>query len=224
MQEYKFSVLMSVYYKEEPSFLAKALESVFEQTLKPSEVILVEDGELTDELENVIQKFKTKYDELKIIKNKENKGLGHALNDGLNNCTYDIVFRMDTDDICKKNRFQVQMEYLNRHPEIDVLGSNIYEFKNDIDEQMRIKKMPNGCNINKYILKRNPINHMTVCFRKKSVIECGGYVPLLYLEDYYLWIRMFNNNKKIENIDEELVYARIGNGFEKRRGFATSPF
>lgn len=218
MEKIKFSVLMSVYYKENPEYLRLSLDSVFDQTLKPTEVILVEDGKLTDELDKVIDEFLTKHKNLCIIKNEKNQGLGFSLNDGLKKCKYEYVFRMDTDDICRNDRFEIQMNYMKEHADIDVLGTNIYEFKENIEEEMRLKKMPIGDEINKYILGRNPINHMTACFKKKSVIECGGYQPMDYLEDYYLWIRMYSSGKKIENIDDTLVYARVGNGFEKRRG------
>lgn len=218
MKEKKFSVLMSIYYKENPAFLKETLNSVFTQTVQPDEVILVEDGELTDELNDVISIFKKKYSTFKVLKFKDNRGLGPALNDGLKKCKNELVFRMDTDDICRNDRFEVQLKYMNENPLIDVLGSNIYEFKENINENMRKKVMPASSEISNYIKKRNPINHMTVCFRKSSVIECGGYKPMLYLEDYYLWVRMLKHGKIISNIQDELVYARIGNGFEKRRG------
>ena len=125
---------------------------------------------------------------------------------------------MDSDDISLPDRFEKQINYMVEHPDVDVLGGNIYEFKNDISEEMRLKKMPRAEEINLYILKRNPINHMTVCFKKSVVLDCENYQPLLYLEDYYLWVRMFNSGKKFENLDEVLVYVRVGNGFEKRRG------
>ncbi len=218
LKDIKFSVLLSIYYKENPLFLTKSLDSVFNQTLKPTEVILVEDGKLTSELDKVINEFEKKYNTLKVIKFEQNRGLGYALNDGLNACSYNYVFRMDTDDISKNDRFEKQLKYMLDNPSIDVLGTNIYEFKDDLNEDMRVKKMPIKEEVNKYILRRNPVNHMTVCFKKDSVLECGGYQPMLYLEDYYLWIRMYKNGKKIDNLNEELVYARIGNGFEKRRG------
>lgn len=218
MKRQKFSVLMSIYYKENPIFLSEALESVFSQTIKPDEVVLVEDGKLTDELDSVINDFSKKYSSLRIIKFDNNRGLGEALNDGLKECKNELVFRMDTDDICRNDRFEIQLKYMEENPSVDVVGSNIFEFKNNINENMRKKNMPSESEINTYIKKRNPINHMTVCFKKSAVIECGGYKPMLYLEDYFLWVRMIEKGKKLSNIPDELVFARIGNGFEKRRG------
>lgn len=214
----EFSVLMSVYYKENPEYLKLALDSIINQTLVPNEIVLVEDGSLTDELNFLIKKYQKKYKILKVIKLEKNSGLGIALSEGLKHCSYEYVARMDSDDISLPDRFEKQINYMTEHPEIDVLGGNIYEFKNNIDEEMRLKKMPANDEFFSYMLKRNPINHVTSCFKKDAVLECGSYQSLLYLEDYYLWVRMFNNGKKFENLDEVLVYVRIGNGFEKRRG------
>ena len=214
----KFSVLMSIYFKERPEFFIRSMDSILNQTVLPSEIVLVEDGKLTKELEDIILDYEKKYDILKVIRFDLNRGLGYALNDGLRECKYNYVFRMDTDDICKNNRFERQIEYLKDHPDIDVLGTNILEFQNDITEDMRVKKMPVGSYIDEYIKKRSPVNHMTVCFKKDKVLSVGSYMPLYHLEDYYLWVRMYLKGMKFENIDEELVYARIGNGFYKRRG------
>lgn len=214
----EFSVLMSVYYKENPEYLKMAFDSIINQTLMPNEIILVEDGPLTDELNLLIKKYQRKYKILKVVKLEKNMGLGSALNVGLNECSNNIVFRMDTDDVCRKDRFELQIKYMLEHPDIDVLGTEIYEFKENIYENLRKKSMPTGNEINNYIKKRNPINHMSVCFKKNVIIKSGGYMPMLYLEDYFLWVRVLKNGYKIENMKEPLVYARIGNGFEKRRG------
>lgn len=214
-----FSVLMSVYYKENYKFLDEALNSIFNQSLRPNQVVLVEDGKLTPELDEIVLKYENKYKKIiKVIKFDSNRGLGKALQDGLLECSNEIVFRMDSDDICRNDRFEKQMKFLIENTDVDVIGSNIFEFKDNINENMRKKVMPIGENIRAYAEKRNPLNHMTVGFKKSAVLECGGYLPMLYLEDYYLWIRMLIKGKKINNINEELVYARIGNGFEKRRG------
>lgn len=218
MEYPKFSVLMSIYYKENPKFLDSSLKSVLNQTVKSDDIVIVEDGQLTNELEDLLCKYEKEYNEINIVRFNENRGLGPALNDGLKKCKNEYIFRMDTDDICRKDRFEIQIKYMMSHPEIDVLGSNILEFNNSIEEKMRLKKMPIGNEINSYITKRNPLNHMTVCFKKSSVVECGSYQSMDYLEDYYLWLRIYKSGRVIENIDDELVYARVGNGFEKRRG------
>lgn len=123
-----FSVLISVYYKEKPEYLKDAINSIFNQTLRPNEVILVEDGKLTDELHNTIKKLQEKYNEIKTVCLKENKGLGPALNEGLKHCSYNIVARMDSDDICMPDRFKIQTDFLEKHPEIDIISGWIDEF------------------------------------------------------------------------------------------------
>lgn len=217
----KFSVLMSIYYKEKADFFDSSLNSVLEnQTLMPNEVIIVKDGPIGVELEKIISKYKKKFPKIiKVVPLEKNVGLGIALNYGLEKCKYELVMRMDTDDICEKNRFKKQVEYMSSHPEVSVLGGCIEEFHEDLNESKRLKKMPQSNEaVKAYAKLRNPINHMTACFRKSDIISVGGYQPLLYLEDYYLWIRVLLSDKVIENMPDTLVYARIGNGFEKRRG------
>ena len=218
MDKIQFSVLMSVYKKETPIFLKQALESVYYQTVRPSEIILIEDGPLTNELYEIVEEFNKICPVLRVVKLRENYGLGEALRVGVEKCKYEYIFRADTDDICVQDRFEKQLKFMLENKDVDVLGTNIAEFKDSIQENMRLKKMPINNEINKYIIKRNPLNHMTVCMRKEAVLKAGNYQSLQYLEDYYLWIRMFLLKMKIQNINETLVYARIGNGFEKRRG------
>ncbi|MBO5530141.1 MAG: glycosyltransferase [Bacilli bacterium] len=215
----KFSVLMSVYFKEKPEYLDLALESVFNQTIKPNEVVLVEDGKLTKELDKVIEKYEKKYRKiLKVVKYEQNRGLGIALHDGLLECSNEIVFRMDTDDICDKNRFEKQLKAF-KEKNVDVVGSNITEF----DEEMkhitgiRIVKEKSE-DIKKMAKKRNPINHMTVGFKKSRVINSGNYESMLYFEDYYLWVRMIEKGYNFYNLQENLVNVRGGNSMIKRRG------
>ena len=216
-----FSVLMSVYYKENPKFLDLSLKSVLiEQTVIPTEIVMIKDGKLTNELEKVIKKYTKKFpDIIKIYSFEENRGLGQALQSGLEYCKYNIVMRMDTDDICVPNRFELQLDYMKKHKDVSAVGGYIGEFIDEPNEELRIKKMPLKYeDVKKYSKFRNPINHMTVCFRKNDILEVGNYQPLHYLEDHYLWSRLLVTGKKIENISQILVYARIGNGFNARRG------
>ena len=217
----KFSVLISVYFKEKPGFLEKALESILNQTLKPDEVVLVKDGILTKELEEVISAEKNKFNKNNIyfvcVQLEKNMGLGIALQKGLEKCKYDYVARMDSDDMATDTRFEYQLKYMNEHKDISVLGGYIDEFSVE-GEVIRTKTMPlTYKDLYKYGKYRNPLNHMTVLFRKKEVLDVGGYKPLKGLEDYYLWCRMLSNGYKIANIDKVLVHARLGN-FENRRG------
>ena len=211
---------MSVYIKENPLFLEQSLTSILiNQSLPPNEVVLVKDGLLSPELDAVILDFQEKYPEcMKVIELESNHGLGNALNIGLQHCTYDIVARMDSDDICVGNRFEIQIDQFKMKPDLAVLGGWIAEFYESSSSLTSIKKLPNDIKkIKAMIKRRNPINHMTVMFRKSAVLAVGGYKHLPYLEDYYLWIRVVGRGFLVENLNEVLVYARTGHDFYVRR-------
>lgn len=213
-----FSVLISVYNKENHYFLDESLESIFSQTYKANEVVLVEDGVLTAELYAVINKYCAKYPELKIVKLAENSGLGVALNEGLKYCSYDLVARMDTDDIACKDRFEKQIQYFNKHPEIALLSGYIEEFDNNSTESVSVRRVPcEYLHIKSFLKKRNAFNHMAVMFRKSAVMDSGGYQHVPYLEDHDLWIRMIQKGYLAANLPDVLVKARIGADMIGRR-------
>ena len=217
----KFSVLISVYAKEKPEFLKKALQSIYNQSLKPNEIVLVKDGVLGDKLNHVIDLEMTQYlntdTHFICIQLDKNMGLGTALQIGLERCKYDYIVRMDTDDIAVSDRFETQMRYMSAHPHVSVVGGYIGEFITE-NEILRVKSMPlKHKELYQYGKYRNPLNHMTVCFKKKDIMAVGCYKHLNGLEDYYLWSRVIVNGYTVANIDKVLVYARLSN-FEARRG------
>ena len=142
----EFSVLISVYKQEKPNYLDQALKSVyFDQTLKPSEIVLVKDGTLTPDLEVVIKKYKTLLKEkLIVVGYSLNKGLGFALNYGLKKCSNEIVARFDTDDICMSERFKIQLKVFEQNPEVAIVGSNIKEFNNNPGDLKHFRKVQIG--------------------------------------------------------------------------------
>ena len=216
----KCSVLMSVYKNDNPDFLKIALESIYEkQTRKPDEIVVVFDGELTPELYTVLDKFKeNKEDVVFYYPQAVNQGLGQALRIGSEKCTGDYIFRMDADDISVPERFEKQLAYIGANPEIDVLGTDIAEFDISPDEEMRLRICPEKHNdIIRMGKKRNPMNHVSVCMKRSALEKCGGYETLLLLEDYYLWLKMIACGCKLENLNESLVYVRVGNGFDSKR-------
>ncbi len=216
----KISVLMSVYNKETPSFFDNALESLYFQTKKADEVVLVEDGPLTEELYSIIEKWREKLF-VKSVRLENNGGLGIALQKGLKNCSYGIVARVDTDDINKKDRFEKQIAFLEKNMNVDIIGSWISEFEEEENNIYAYRHLPiSYTEINKFAKKRNPLNHMTVMFKKQSVIDVGGYKSFLGFEDFYLWARMLNNNAIFANIPEVLVNVRGGTAMlARRQGF-----
>lgn len=212
-----FSVLMSVYYKEQAEYLDKALESILiNQTLKPAELVLVADGQLTDELYSTINKYKKLFVALKLVQLPKNVGLGKALNEGLKNCSYEWVARMDSDDISMPNRFEKQLYHLENNPNIDVLGTALSEFENNPNEIKAIKKCPS--NIDSYIKFRSPLNHPTVIYKKSSVLSVGGYTHCPFMEDYHLWIRMYTAGLTLTSLQESLYYFKMDSDTFQRRG------
>lgn len=207
------SVLMSVYERESPDHLRQALESIYRQTLPADEVVLVEDGPLPEALVDVLSVYP-----VKTVKLRENQGLGIALGEGMKHCRNAWIARMDSDDIMVPERMRLQWEYICRHPEVSVCGGNIREFVSD-PKKSRLKRMPlSHKSLYRYGKYRNPMNHMTVVFRKQDVIRCGGYRDVQGMEDYDLWIRMLAGGYKLLNMDAVLVYARMGCHFSARRG------
>ena len=214
-----FSVLMSVYYREKPEFLRESISSILNQSITPREIIIVKDGKLTIELDLVIQEFCSLVKNVFVVLElTENKGLGEALRIGLEKCSFEIVARMDSDDICHPLRFEKQLRYLENNPDVSVVGSNIAEFYDTVNNVKFIRRVPSDySDIKKMMKKRNPINHVTVMFKKEDVLAAGSYKGLHYLEDYYLWVRMIDKSFIINNIDTVLVHVRTGNAMLKKR-------
>ena len=214
-----FSVLISVYAKELPQNLQQSLESIFRQELMPSEVVLVEDGPLTTELEQVIKTFADSHQELHTVRLKENKRLGLALQEGLRHCQYDIVARMDSDDIAHPQRFSKEMAWLEAHPETDVVGSWTDEFADVSGEVISTRKVPETHEaLLKFSRYRNPMNHPTVMFRKAAVEQAGSYRHREFFEDYDLWVRMLQQGARFHNLQESLLMFRLSPQLYGRRG------
>lgn len=217
----KFSVLISIYYKENSQYFSDAIESIWDsQSIKPSEIVLVKDGTLTSELDSVIANWKAKLkDVLVVIPLEKNVGLGNALNEGLKHCSNDWVFRMDTDDICVFDRFEKQLEFIEKNPDIVLLGGQIEEFKTTPDNITGIRSVPTDSQgIYNFSQKRSPFNHPTVAYRKSIIAKLGAYQHHLLMEDYNLWIRVIANGYKVANLLDTLLYMRTDGMHGRRRG------
>lgn len=218
MEEMKYSVLISVYYKENPEYLKDSIDSMLNQTVKPDEIVLVKDGPLTEALEKAIYDYRDN-SILNVIELKENVGLGKALNIGLTKCRNEIVARMDTDDISKPDRCEKQLLKLSQNEEISVVGSVVGEFIGESNNIVAYKEvLESHKSIKKRVKYRNPMNHPTVMYRRKDVITAGNYMHWFLNEDYYLWIRMLQKGFNFSNINEPLVLMRITEETYLRRG------
>lgn len=220
MKNLQFSVLLSVYHKEIPSYLEAALFSIWDsQLLKPSQIVLVKDGLLTPELELIVGRWKSRLgDTLCVVPIANNVGLASALNMGLQFCEYDLVARMDTDDIAKPIRFQRQVNFMSENPWVSASSSFIEEFDGS-GKIISIRKLPFSSEaVSSFAKQRSPLSHPAVIFKKSAVLEVGGY-PEIYPEDYLLWVKMIMNGCKLANIPEVLLSMRTDRSFITRRGY-----
>ncbi|MBJ8427414.1 glycosyltransferase [Acinetobacter bereziniae] len=220
MDALNFSVLLSLYYKESHLALDQCFKSIWEeQTRKPSEIVLVLDGEIGGELNFCIQKWQLEIETvLKIVPLAKNVGLGKALNEGLKHCSNEWVLRMDTDDICTPDRFEKQIEFINNNPDVVLFGGQVLEFENEPNDSQALKAVPTSNDeIQKFAQKRCPFNHMTVAYKKSIINELGGYQHHLYMEDYNLWLRVIGAGYVVANLPDIVLYARVGNGMHARR-------
>lgn len=215
-----FSVLMSLYIKEKPEYARACFESLLNQTVKADEWVIVEDGPLTGELYALLEEFQNNNPNLiKRVPLQENKGLGLALQEGILHCSNELVARMDTDDICRPDRFEKQLAEFEKDPDLDICGSHILEFEDNIENILARRTVPVSHEaIREYQKRRDSFNHMTVMFKKSAVLAAGNYQTCMLMEDTYLWVRMLQNGAHCVNVNDTLVYARIGHDMFERRG------
>lgn len=213
-----FSVLMSSYCKDKPDELKLALKSIWDdQTLKPSEIVIVKDGPLTADLEAILDDF-AKRAPVKFCPLETNMGLGKALAIGVEACSYEYIARMDGDDIAVPDRFEKQVRFMEEHPEISLCGGMIQEFSTSPDNGIGYRVLPTtDAAIRLFCKWRSPFNHMTVMYRKQAVLDAGNYQHFLSYEDYWLWIRVLQRGYQVANLPDVLVKARAGENMLGRR-------
>lgn len=215
----KFSVSLSVYKNDNPENFSEAINSIINQTAKPSEIVLVVDGPIPVTINDVIKKIENSFHKFKVLRLSENQGHAIARQTGMEATSNELVALMDSDDIAVSNRFEKQLRCFVEHPELDVLGGQIIEFIDSTDNIAGIRNVPlKDDEIKTYLKKRCPFNQMTVMMKKSSMLNAGGYTHWHYEEDYYLWIRMYEKGYTFRNLPDNLVYVRVGNEMYKRRG------
>lgn len=214
----KYSVLMSVYEKDDPSFLTMAIESMLNQTVPPEQFVIVEDGIVGVEIENIISKYEKKTSLFSIVRLEKNSGLGNALNHGLKVCRNDLVARMDADDISLPERCEKQLMAFAKNPNLKILGTQMNEFVGDTSNIVSTRLVPISFEeIKKFARRKSPFNHPTVMYKKETVEEIGGYPILKRKEDLGLFIRAVNKACYSENLEESLLFYRTSAENQKRR-------
>jgi len=215
----KYSVLMSVYYKEKPEHLRQSMNSILNQSVPTDDFVLVCDGPLTEELDAVIESMHREYpDILHIVRLEKNGGLGNALNTGIKYCKNNIVARMDSDDIARPDRCERQLTVFEQNSDIGMVSGIVEEFTTD-PNKIDTRRVPpeKHEDILKFAKKRNPFNHPCIMYKKDEVEKAGGYQEIFLLEDYFLWIRMLLNGTRGYNLQEPLLWMRAGEGMYRRR-------
>lgn len=223
MNNKDISVAMSIYKNDDPKFLKVALESVINQTLTPKEIVVVGDGPLpltlTDIVAEETKSAKKQGVELRFLPQKVNRGLGEALRIACENCRYDYIARMDSDDISLPDRFEKQMQVFDEHPEVGMVGGMITEFVGSPDNIVDSRVLPlDNKGIYKMMQTRCGVNHVTVIIRKSDLMAAGNYSGRFRQEDFYLWARMMKNKVIIQNIPDVVVNVRSGADQFARRG------
>lgn len=219
MENYCFSVAMCVYGGDNAENFDVAVQSILNQTVSPSEVVLVVDGPIDRTLNDVIEKYERNFLLFKVLRLQENGGLGNALRIAVDNCSYELIARMDSDDIALPNRFEEQLRIFKSNPNLDIVGADISEFIGAEDNVVGYRRLPTqDLEIKKYLKHRCPFNHMTVMYKKCAVQQAGGYIDWFWNEDYYLWIRMLEQGAHFANTGTVLVNVRVGTDMYARRG------
>lgn len=214
----RYSVLMSVYFKEKADYLRGAMNSIWAQTVPTDDFVLVCDGPLTAELDAVIAEMEAAHAALHVVRLEKNGGLGNALNIGIGRCKNEMVARMDSDDISRPDRCERQLRVFADNPEVSICSGIVEEFSSspEIVEARRVPPEKND-EIVAFAKKRNPFNHPCVMYKKSAVEASGGYQDFYLLEDYYLWIRMLMAGYQGYNLQEPLLWMRAGSEMYKRR-------
>jgi len=204
-----FSVLMSVYNAENPDYLEQCFTSINAQFLKPNEIVMVLDGPINMDLHQVISRWVSPLN-IVVAPLQRNVGLSKALNYGLKFCKYELVARMDTDDMCYPERFMKQIDFMVSNNDVDILGSYC-EDVTESGDSIRVRKVPVEHDIILKSIWSCPFIHPSVVFRKSKVIEIGSYSENAphRQDDYELWIRAAFAGLKFSNIPSVLIKYRV---------------
>lgn len=214
-----YSVLMSVYHKADPAFFHAALESLVTQTVPSDDVVIVCDGPLTPQLDEVLETYQNQYPAtFRIVRLEQNVGIGEAANVGLSHCKNDLIAKMDADDIAVPQRCEWQLARFAQCPELTVLGGYIAEFDQDPDHPTTIREVPlTNDKIRVFARRRQPFNNTTVMYRRSAVLKVGGYNKMRRCEDFDLYTRLLCAEYYCENLSEVLVQVRVDQDALARR-------
>lgn len=215
----KFSVCMSVYKNDNITDFVNAVMSVYNQSIRPNEIILVIDGPVSKDMYDTIRTLENNLSIMKVLPLEQNMGHAVARQTGLEAANNDLCAIMDADDLSVPDRFEKQLKVFKEHQEVSVVGGLINEFIHSSDNVVGTRWVPErDAAIKQYMKSRCPMNLVSVMMKKDDVMKVGGYQDWYCEEDYYLWIRLSLAGCKFYNIQENLVNVRVGDEMYHRRG------
>lgn len=218
IDEMGYSVLMSVYAKDNSEYLKTSIDSMINQTAAPEQIVLVIDGAVSAEIEAVINQYRKKTELFTVVRLEKNEGLGHALNTGLQYCRNELVARMDADDISLPERCEKELRCFQKNGRLDICGCNIDEFEESSGNVLTSRIVPSDYDqIKRFMRRRQAFNHPTVMYKKTAVLKAGGYKNLKRKEDFDLFSRMLSAGDYAENLSESLYLYRVNEENYKRR-------
>lgn len=214
----KYSVLMTVYIKDNPEYFFLALDSMVKQSYPPDEIVLVKDGPIVESLQKVIDEHIAAGAPIVQVQLPQNKGLGLALNEGIRVVKNELIARMDSDDISMPTRCEKQVAEFDKNSDLDIVGCPVIEFVGEPDNKVGKRDVPlDNDSIHQYCRKRDPFNHPTVMYKKSKVEAVGCYGDLRKNQDTDLWIKMLSNGAVCMNLPEYLLRFRFDEGTYKKR-------
>ena len=214
----KFSATIGCYKNDNPKDFETAFFSIYNQTVRPNEIIITVDGPIPKELDTVVTRFEYEFQAV-VLRSEQNNGLGMAHALAVSHAKYDWIAIMDADDISVPDRFEKQLAVIAEHPEISVLGGQIDEFIGTPDNVVGIRNVPlEDYMVKKYLRSRCPFNHMSILLNINMVKEAGNYQDWHFNEDYFLYCRMLERGAVFCNLPDILVHVRVGKEMYKRRG------
>lgn len=214
----KYSVLMTVYTKDNPDYFALSLDSMINQTCKPDEIVIVKDGPIRKQLQDIIDSRKNRQVKIIQLQLPVNKGLGLALNEGIKICKNELIARMDADDYSMPNRCELQLKMFEKYPDLDIIGCPVDEFVDDIDNVVGCRNVPyTNDEIYAFAKKRDPFNHPTVMYKKSVVLKAGMYSDYRKNQDTDLWIKMLSNGAQCMNLKKHVFRFRFDRDTYRKR-------
>lgn len=217
-QKLPFSCLLNVYFKDNAVWLKQAIDSIFSNTVKPAEVVIMVDGPVGKEIQNILNDYAT-HPLVRVLTHPVNVGRGAALGIAVPQCKYDLIALMDADDVCRQDRFEKQLAAFAADSGLAVLGGQIQEVDAATFTPLAKRQVPlKHAEICKYLKTRMPFNNQTIMFKKQAVLDSGNFKAFGLLEDYYMWARVIAKGYKAANLPDVLMDVRVNPAMYGRRG------